>query len=1814
MANQLQEAVLAAIDTLVNNRIDKIQADKTVLATIVQCTNALTNEYKVSYNGGYMTAIAQDGASYIQNATVYVLVPQGDFTQTKYIVSKAQALEDDANISFVSSALSNYNLIGKNPISDNLNRLPVGLFSYLKNNYLFLYQHGEEATAENKFFSIDAQELNNNLKEAEAIMIEASFMTRLPKLHRLSKTGVYGLQFVLAFADRDNVDEEGNPAIKYYSYTIDNNNMTGNPFLFTTWAEQYAIYPIDTENFLYIDSIMAFASDFVDADDIPNKELWGEDIFIKDVEIYGLKTITAVNGDYKLSLSMPQGSTFKSILAQDSLQVVAKVTNKTTNLSDGTMYYWFAQDNRVTSTSENYQMYGGAGWARLKDKGSDYTLTTFGNENRAYENKYLCVAVYKEKVILKEYFTLYNEAARRDLSITSSLGIKFSFDRGTPTLTCLVDGKSEDFEVGKVDYHPDSWFRFVWSKTDQHGITTIFNQTQAELQAAYDQGIRDGIGYSELSVLRSQITAMEGVEFTPGKNTFTYPVKQIDSSATFGCSVYLKDSAAGEEYYIGTAEIVLQNEGAATPNDYYILIENGDQVFQYSESGVSPDDERYTDPLEIKPLTCHFYDPAGLEVNQNTYSVKWLVPLSDSLLVVPAEGMTLNPATEKIEWCTSQVYPTAIKSNYDYQALNNQITAIVSYQGEEFTKDTNFLFTKVGENGTNGTDLVAKISPTSKNIILDSELLTLELIGGIPEAWNTGQTPNEEVLTFDLYQRNEQLSVSPEKVNWSISGGNNASNSKYASASSGANGNAVFAWRTTETEKGKFRNQIVRGSIKWEDNDYYAFYPVPVVDYSQTVSGQNKRYHVSIDSKKTLKSVTYNADGRNPLYNKNQGVFISLGDITKDLSTKYIVWTAEGGEPQKVTSSTYADNPINPAFSLIYEKNSADGLRTLVPRDNPDGTWELLTELYILPSDVYSGAYSNNVVHGKIYSDKNAYLNGGNAEVDIYIPIYMSLNTYGLASLNAWDGNHVEINEDENYILAPQIGAGAKDSENKFTGVLMGTAQTYDLSEPQIGLLGYSAGKQSIFLDAQTGNAIFGLPENEADPNNKGVEGRIKLIPGGTSEVGSWKIGDTALFNIRGLNAEKDYTNNEINGVRQINAKRIARYSDLSSDYTISVPHNKSGVLLSADPAYISIKGKLLDVTDKSINYAAANTVVQPNDAFELQLDPQDTSIFTVYRHTNAPEKSILAIGSDGQGHTTITTLEASVNGFTTPVYSTAIMSGDKIIGWRPVTKCEGSYVIASQYTVDGEAYWMFHQVSSLQDYYLADLASNDPERNYEDQLVWHREAKVGINNQGRFYTNALKDNTTSLSIGNTGAFGASALSQAYVGATFDIGTDSTTNTLMKMFTDAADVNSKTGHLYISGATDTSTEYQRPISMHGKEIALYANSSNLKTKTTTNRLLISSTAAEFGHEKSYLSIPSASSGTTQLQLENNLSIATATNRTTNIVTGNMITQITKGSGTNGQYVLTTSDNIVLGAGNNYSLTATNDFSLTGANFKAVTSSTMFNLSENADSPRVYLQMKKTAVSQAVSNYGWNIQSKTGGITLISTNAGTGIKLNAIAPNGNTAENVSLTLTPQNGGSGIFSLASGCGTISSNTKQFSNTTNTYNNININPGFQTRWGYFDGTAKVPGQSSVSVYAQTGYIKAESRVYGSDFYFNTAQTGTYNGSNYSYQSIWSHIDRLYSLLRTTRTYAQTVANQAEANAKAASRPSNWVPSWSQVTGKPSTFTPAHHTHKTGVETISYLNYKYGPTSADVSIIGQSGTGTLVKSAWTMTGGVEM
>ena len=53
----------------------------------------------------------------------------------------------------------------------------------------------------------------------------------------------------------------------------------------------------------------------------------------------------------------------------------------------------------------------------------------------------------------------------------------------------------------------------------------------------------------------------------------------------------------------------------------------------------------------------------------------------------------------------------------------------------------------------------------------------------------------------------------------------------------------------------------------------------------------------------------------------------------------------------------------------------------------------------------------------------------------------------------------------------------------------------------EVGLFGYSNGKRSIFLDANTGKATFGVAD----------EGQIVMNPGGTSTIAGWQINKDSL-------------------------------------------------------------------------------------------------------------------------------------------------------------------------------------------------------------------------------------------------------------------------------------------------------------------------------------------------------------------------------------------------------------------------------------------------------------------------------------------------------------------------------------------------------------------------------------------------------------------------------------------------------------------------------------------------------------------------------
>lgn len=133
----------------------------------------------------------------------------------------------------------------------------------------------------------------------------------------------------------------------------------------------------------------------------------------------------------------------------------------------------------------------------------------------------------------------------------------------------------------------------------------------------------------------------------------------------------------------------------------------------------------------------------------------------------------------------------------------------------------------------------------------------------------------------------------------------------------------------------------------------------------------------------------------------------------------------------------------------------------------------------------------------------NFLLQPQNTDMIVHIrPIVMTANRYELANINAWDGSKLYIDEqNDQYLLAPQVGAGKKDSNNTFTGLVMGIKKfSVSDSEEEIGLFGYYKGVQSLHLNAKDGSASFGV----------GGDGQILIEPGKDAIIKSGNYNDTA--------------------------------------------------------------------------------------------------------------------------------------------------------------------------------------------------------------------------------------------------------------------------------------------------------------------------------------------------------------------------------------------------------------------------------------------------------------------------------------------------------------------------------------------------------------------------------------------------------------------------------------------------------------------------------------------------------------------------------
>ena len=1137
--------LLDSIDILAEQKVSDLEYDKTVRASIIEVADASIGKYKVKYQNSTFFAYALDLKSYSKGSNVYVVIPSSDFNKDPYILGTVKKL--GADFAEVLNPEDKMTLVGTNIISTE-NDLVMRLSSYKPQEKLVPITVNKDA-------------LDVYKQDSEYLLVGAKFTTSFPDSQKIG-TGDFGIKVRCKHWDSRYKSEEetaaADPIIKVY--TINVKNMTGQPYNYTGGSLQHVIFPIDIEHLSNIESISVFVKDFPNTKNgntegyynpendtfyenylyenpffpgsaefviydklteqwyqwDPNKRTYKSltDILISnfklefydaltDEEIQGISLrVTTPFGGYfyeKGGEIYPKynvlGNTYTGVKAEAELRIKGKRVSPDQKVS----YYWFIKNSRIsTSSSVGYHAYGGPGWECINDvyqtadsnnKASyiagSYFIYIDYDKCPAYENYIKCVAVFEQDsniTVVDAVKVIYNNTkrTRNNIYIRSLMGTSFNFNTGSTRLTCgIADVPDEILDT----------YTYAWTR------------------------VRDG----------DVEEVLEGEESRYLNNV---DISQARYFITYSCSIWDEN-----DVFLGSAAITLNNE--EVKGEYKLVLNNSTQVFKYDAQGISPAspsvDEMSRLDLGKFALSFDIYDDKGQKIEmgsdaekQRMVDITWIWPSTQDVspseqrtnfesMLLP-DGQTFikeevpNPYGENgFRWVVKNQGNLSyqLQNNYDANKDNNTITLEVVYKGYVLTASTNFTFTKEGELGTNGTKYTTRIVPVgdfNKIVIIHPYGLY-----GV-HADGSYEPLDESIPQFkvELWDGGVRPAVLPNDavIKWSTALARESQPSpKYL---------------TIDENSGKIEIQVLNVDIK-QNNTIKAELSIPsLLDYAlyaeysiDLFSGTNIDPEYWITG--GFHNASYESDGSISNYGRHGFV---LHKKTGELDLEKILWYSSWhGHIETIE--------INPATQLPESQSD-------------EGILDYHNNVIIEPPEHYEGKELNNYV-ACYYDVEKEHLE--DYEPICIIPINLYLNKYGLGAINGWDGTSIKLNTTgTNYILAPQMGAGKKEEDGSFTGIVTGTSM--ENGDENVGLFGYKSGNRSIFLDAQTGNAEFG------------IAGRGKI--GIDAETGKIEIANAAGD---GMHLEGDGAVIKSNNFKE----KTATEPGAGMEISLSEPHIKFG-------------------------------------------------------------------------------------------------------------------------------------------------------------------------------------------------------------------------------------------------------------------------------------------------------------------------------------------------------------------------------------------------------------------------------------------------------------------------------------------------------------------------------------------------------------------------------------------------------------------------------------------------------------------------------
>lgn len=862
--NEIQNSILDAWNLVADAAVRKSQNTLTIEAKILDIDDSGLNSYKVEYMGSKFKAYATNQTvTYAVGDKVYVLVPNGDFTKEKIILSATQP----TGVMYSSADNTGDSYLEK---SNNL-------FADETNVELCSYKTELNRTIDFPSENFDKKVLESYFEKYSTLSFSCRIRTNLPREQRVK--GNYGLVLRLPYI----INKGGTVTQSFRNYVLDIDNMLGNPYNFKNWTTQKFYIDIDKSTYDYSVSpqLYAFVKDFSQStEEKPN------DIFIYGISLTVCDKLSdAEKTGYYLSIVAEEGELFLEDQYEDSkkLTPILKINGKDTSVN-GYDCYWFVEDSSIDETSEYYLARGGRGWkclnARVDEVVNSDGSTTFQYDTRTYEYKvlkedvstsmrYKCVLVYGE-TLLSDIVTIKNLDTSAEIQLITSTGF-YNYVKNVGVVRLINRVYYEDVTdtvspIGALFY---DWARYnkEGNYVDNNFFEIVHQNKQVEVNSKL---------YLETEI--------------------KFPAALIEDANTFICTTRLSKTVEGKyvEKVLGAANVTITvGEGY----EYIATIQNGDIVYKYDTDGDSPAAANYDGSessvvKSIKPLEYRVFRADGSELTENEYEfcrVIWSIPKNSMIQIDKDLTVDLGNEYDPNYWYVAgfgKVHvPYTIAPQFNASKMDNNVLLSVEFDSSTITASENIKFLKEGASGTNGTKYTAVIEHNGYALgekdgngnIRKFQAFYIEGKG-----WKLYDIESQSLIDFDAIEDKRALTISvyrdgekiqtfdTSSVEWSMF--DETSTTPCFSVTNGVV-NKVLDWTDPEQiycNIVQARINVSKGQSEVSADEFiYAYYPIEISYLSANTtwaSGDETKAAIIPTLQGGFYSVMYAADGTNPQY------------------------------------------------------------------------------------------------------------------------------------------------------------------------------------------------------------------------------------------------------------------------------------------------------------------------------------------------------------------------------------------------------------------------------------------------------------------------------------------------------------------------------------------------------------------------------------------------------------------------------------------------------------------------------------------------------------------------------------------------------------------------------------------------------------------------------------------------------------------------------------------------------------------------------------------------------------------------------------